>query len=236
MKEIIKNVTEELIQYSDPVTQEKNYRFFKESFDLYGVKSANIRAVSKKHYSIIKDFPKDRIFELCEKLFSSMIFEQTIIASDWAHKVKKFYSENDFYLFEKWLSNYVNNWATCDTFGNHAIGDFISMYPQYLENLKNDWTKSENRWMRRGAAISLVTQARRGEFLDDILKIADLLLLDEDDLVRKGYGWMLKEASKVHLHEIYNFVLERKKIMPRTSLRYAIEKMPEEMRRKAMEK
>ena len=74
------------------------------------------------------------------------------------------------------------------------------------------------------------------EFLTDIFEITDSLLLDGDDMVQKGYGWLLKEASRQHQVEVFDYVLRNKAVMPRTSLRYAIEKMPQEMRKKAMEK
>ncbi len=60
--------------------------------------------------------------------------------------------------------------------------------------------------------------------------------MDKDDMVQKGYGWMLKEASKKHQAEVFDYVMKRKAEMPRTALRYAIEKMPAEMRKKAMER
>ena len=63
-----------------------------------------------------------------------------------------------------------------------------------------------------------------------------MLIDDRDDLVQKGYGWMLKEASRMHQKEIFDYVLRNRKIMPRTALRYAIEKMPDELRREAMKK
>jgi 3-methyladenine DNA glycosylase AlkD len=109
------------------------------------------------------------------------------------------------------------------------------MYPKYLSDLKK-WAKSKNRWMRRASAVSLIIPARRGEFLKDIFEIADILLLDQDDLVQKGYGWMLKEASKLHQKEVFDYVIKNKTVMPRTALRYAIEKMPKELKVKAMVK
>ena len=90
--------------------------------------------------------------------------------------------------------------------------------------------------MRRASAVTLIIPARKGKFLNDILEIADILLTDKDDLVQKGYGWMLKAASEVNQQEIFNYVIKNKFIMPRTSLRYAIEKMPKELKAKAMEK
>jgi 3-methyladenine DNA glycosylase AlkD len=109
------------------------------------------------------------------------------------------------------------------------------MYPGFLSGLKI-FAKSENRWMRRAAAVTLIIPARKGKFLKDIFEIADILLLDKDDLVQKGYGWMLKAASQAHLQEVYHYVIKNKKVMPRTSLRYAIEKMPKEMKEVAMQK
>jgi 3-methyladenine DNA glycosylase AlkD len=107
------------------------------------------------------------------------------------------------------------------------------MYPEYIGRLK-EFTRSGKRWTRRAAAVSLIVPARKGLFLNDILEIAGKLLLDKDDMVQKGYGWMLKVASMAHREEIFGFVMEHKQIMPRTALRYAIEKMPAELKALAM--
>mgnify|MGYP003623894164 CR=1 FL=1 len=147
----------------------------------------------------------------------------------------KRYQANDFEVFAQWLSNYVSNWATCDTLCNHAVGTFVEMYPDYVLELKK-WAKSANRWVKRGAAVTLIIPARKGLFLNDIFEIADTLLLDTDDLVQKGYGWMLKAASEAHQKEVFDYVMSKKDVMPRTSLRYAIEKMPAELKAQAMEK
>jgi 3-methyladenine DNA glycosylase AlkD len=109
------------------------------------------------------------------------------------------------------------------------------MYPGYLSNLKV-FAKSENRWMRRASAVSLIVPARKGKFLKDILEIADILLLDEDDLVQKAYGWLLKVTSKLNEQAVYNYVMKNKAIMPRTALRYSIEKMPKDLKAMAMDK
>jgi 3-methyladenine DNA glycosylase AlkD len=73
-------------------------------------------------------------------------------------------------------------------------------------------------------------------FLADILEIATLLLTDADDMVQKGYGWMLKVASQKHEQQVFDFVYANKAIMPRTALRYAIEKMAPDLKFKAMSK
>jgi len=90
--------------------------------------------------------------------------------------------------------------------------------------------------MRRAAAVTLIIPARKGKFLGAIVDIADRLLLDQDDLVQKGYGWMLKAASEAYQQEIFDYVMQNKAVMPRTALRYAIEKMPATLRSRAMER
>jgi 3-methyladenine DNA glycosylase AlkD len=80
----------------------------------------------------------------------------------------------------------------------------------------------------------LIIPARKGKFLKEILEIASLLIKDKDGLVQKGYGWMLKVASQSHQQEIFDFVMKNKSSMPRTALRYAIEKMPTDLKELAM--
>jgi len=129
----------------------------------------------------------------------------------------------------------MNNWAKCDGFCNHTIGSFLVKYPAFIEELK-EWTQSKNRWLRRAAAVSLIVPAKKGYFLKDVFEIADQLLLDEDDLVQKGYGWLLKVTSHLHQKRIFDYVMKNKENMPRTALRYAIEKMPQSLRREAMKR
>ena len=209
--------------------------YFKEDVKFYGVKNGEVHKIAKLSFKEIKEKTKIEIFQLCEELWESGYMEESLIACTWSFSIKKFYEPGDFIVFEKWVKKYVNNWASCDTLCNHNIGTMIEMYPEFVSKLKK-WTKSKNRWMRRASAVSLVVPGSRGYFLKDIFEIADLLLLDKDDLVQKGYGWMLKSASRYHQKEVFNYVMKNKKTMPRTALRYAIEKMPEELKRKAMAK
>jgi len=90
--------------------------------------------------------------------------------------------------------------------------------------------------VRRAAAVSLIVPAKRGEFLPLVLQIADALLDSDDDMVQKGYGWLLKGAAATHEDEVFDFVMQNKAAIPRTALRYAIEKMPENRRQAALAK
>ena len=235
MDAIIIRVRKELEKNADKRTQETSQNFFKERIKSYGVKTAIVSKISKEHFRTLMNNTKHEIFHLCEELWKSGYLEESFIACNWTYYLHKDYEPGNFNIFEKWINTYVNNWASCDTLCNHSLGAFIELYPEYLSRLKI-FAKSDNRWMRRASAVTLIIPARKGKFLKEILEIADTLLLDKDDLVQKGYGWMLKAASESHLQEIFDYVFRNKTTMPRTALRYAIEKMPKELKTIAMEK
>jgi 3-methyladenine DNA glycosylase AlkD len=235
MESIISDIRKQLKKCSDEKTRATSQRFFKEKIKCFGVKTADVKRISKENYTLINNRSKTDIFELCERLWQSGYIEESFIACKWSYFIRKEYEPRDFEVFERWINAYVNNWASCDTLCNHTVGEFVELFPEYLSRLKQ-FTHSDNRWMRRASAVSLIIPARKGKFLNDILEIADKLLVDEDDLVQKGYGWMLKVASQSHQQEVFDYVMKQKGIMPRTALRYAIEKMPKEMKRVAMEK
>jgi 3-methyladenine DNA glycosylase AlkD len=232
---ILSAIRQELKQQTDAKTKEISQSFFKEKITAYGVKTAIVTKIATKYFQEIRPLGKKDIFALCEELLKSDYTEEAFIAFEWAYWLRDEYEPSDFIVFERWLNKYVNNWAKCDSLCNHAIGSFVEKYPRYLKNLKN-WTRSRNRWLRRASAVTLIIPAKQGKFLKDIFEIADSLLQDKDDLVQKGYGWMLKEASRMHQKEVYDYVLRNNRVMPRTALRYAIEKMPEDLRHLAMGK
>ena len=234
-KDILSAIRQELNEQADAKTKESFQSFFKEKVAAYGVKTAIVTKIAKKYFREVKPLGKRDVFALCEELLKSDYIEEAFISSEWAYWLRDEYEPGDFTVFERWLSQYVNNWAKCDSLCNHAIGSFVEKYPQYIENLK-EWTRSQNRWLRRASAVTLIVPAKQGKFLNDIFEIADRLLQDKDDLVQKGYGWMLKEASRTHHKEVLDYVLRNKKVMPRTALRYAVEKMPADLRRLAMGK
>jgi 3-methyladenine DNA glycosylase AlkD len=227
------SIRAELVKHSDPETAAAGQHFFKEKVALYGVKTPVVAKISKSYFKSLKGRDKQEIFALCEQLFQSGYNEEAWIACEWAYSQRNLYQPYDFYTFERWMKVYIDNWAKCDTLCNHTIGEFIEQHPHFIEKLK-DWTKLQNRWLRRGASVSLIVPARRGKFLPDIFEIADRLLLDDEDLVLKGYGWMLKAASQAHPLEVFEYVMRKKKQMPRTALRYAIEKMQPDLKTEAI--
>jgi 3-methyladenine DNA glycosylase AlkD len=233
--DIINTVRNELKLNSSAAVRLSAKKFFKEEAKHYGVKSAVVGEIAAKSFRDVESFGKKEIFSLCEELFMSDYSEEAYVASDWAYRLRKDFKPEDFKIFERWINSYINNWAKCDTFCNHTVGAFVELYPKYLKDL-TIWAKSENRWVRRASAVTLILPARHGKFLKDVFEIADLLLTDQDDMVQKGYGWMLKAASEAHQREVFQYVMKNKKAMPRTALRYAIEKMPQALRKSAMVK
>lgn len=235
MNEIINRIRQILIENADEKTRKQSEYFFKEEITVYGVKSATVQKIARDIFAEIKDLPKVEIFAMCEKLWQSGHMEESFVACVWSERLSKKFEPADFEIFERWIKNYVSNWASCDTLCNHTVGDFVMMYPKFISKLK-EFAHSENRWVKRAAAVSLIIPARKGLFLNDIFEIADTLLMDSDDLVQKGYGWMLKAASQAHQQEVFEYVMSKKAVMPRTALRYAIEKMPEDMKKQAIQK
>lgn len=237
MQEILTEIRTLLNEKSDKQTLETSKRFFKEGEEalVYGVKAKDVRNIAKQFKAQIQKRTKHEIFEICEQLWKSQYFEEAIIACCFTESIYKKYEPADFKIFEKWVKSYVNNWADCDTLCNHTIGTFIMMYPEYIDELKK-WAKSTKKFVRRAAAVTLIIPARKALFLKDIFEIADILLLDKDDIVQKGYGWMLKVTSEVQQKEVFDYVMSKKSLMPRTALRYAIEKMPAVLKAEAMKK
>ncbi|MCJ7634154.1 DNA alkylation repair protein [Candidatus Bathyarchaeota archaeon] len=233
--DILFDIRRDLELSADEETKNSYQRFFREDVKFYGVKTPIVEKIAKRFFNEIKEKNKKEIFSLCEKLLVSNYCEEAFIAFEWAYSLRKSYDENDFPMFEGWVKKYVNNWAKCDTLCNHTLGSYIEQFPRYIESLKA-WTKSDNRWLRRASAVTLILPARKGNFLNDVFEICDRLLKDDDDLVQKGYGWLLKEASRIHQKQVFEYIMKNKKDMPRTALRYAIEKLPKDLRDMAMKR
>ena len=200
-----------------------------------GVRTPVVRQISAKYFKEVRSLGIDGVIELCERLLKTTLSEHRTIAFDWSFRCRKQYRPKHFAVLERWLEIYVDGWGSCDDLCTHALGDFVLQYPEFIPRVKQ-WSRSDNRWLRRASAVTFIYGVRRGKNLEHVFQVADALLIDPDDTVQKGYGWMLKVASKTYQDEVVEYVMHNKAAMPRTALRYAIEKMPEELRRQAMRK
>jgi 3-methyladenine DNA glycosylase AlkD len=233
---ILEKVSFDLNKLSKNPKNIKDYsRFHKDGKTHIEIATPLVRNVSLKNFKEIKNLEKKQIFSLCERLLRIKGSGYQDIAFDWAFRLKKKFQKEDFKIFESWLKKYVNTWGGCDDLCTHALGEFIYQFPEFLPQTTG-WTKSKNKWFRRASAVILIYPLRKGKYLKEAFGVAKILLNDNDDLVQKGYGWMLKEASKLYRNEIFNFVFKNKNLMPRTALRYAVEKLPEKFKKQAMAK
>jgi 3-methyladenine DNA glycosylase AlkD len=136
---------------------------------------------------------------------------------------------------ESWLADdRCANWALTDALCGEVLGPLIRQFPALTAKLKT-WTGRRNLWLRRAAAVGMIHSARRGEQLDDAYAIAESLFKYPEDLIHKATGWMLREAGKPDPARLESFLLEHGPRIPRTTLRYAIERFPPEKRKRLLE-
>ena len=239
MKQLLEKIRRSLTELADDATLESSKRFFKDNdyqtIRFLGVKSASVRKIAKEQFAAVKNLSKEEVFSLCECLWQSPYLEEKSIACNWTYRFRHDFKPKDFGVFESWIERHIENWASCDVFCTGTVGTFLEMFPKHVAKLKQ-WAKSSNPWMRRAAAVSLIAPARKNLFHKEIFEIATILLHDDKDLVQKGYGWMLKSASVSDQAAVFRFVMDHKATMPRTALRYAIEKMPPHLKKEAMAK
>jgi len=226
----------ELKKYKDRKYRINAQRFFKEKLEQpWMLKGPIFYQIADQGWQWLKDRPKKEVFEVCEELLGSDLEARKGLAFDFAFRCRKEFKPSDFARFERWGKKHFSNWGNVDSLCCRALGHLIFMYPELIPKTKK-WAKSKNMWMRRAAAVCLIVSLRKKQALKDAFEVADTLMMDEEDLVQKGYGWMLKEATHEFRDEVYRYVLKHRAVMPRTALRYAVEKLPSDMRKEAMKK
>ena len=189
-----------------------------------GGRSAQVQKIAAAVYRKIKQWPAQRRNRFCRELWKSGTDEEGALAIYLYRHFRKQCACCEFHLFEKWIDRCVHNWGHCDGVSHYLISASIENDPA-LAPLLLPWTASPNRWKRRAAAVSLVHEARAGRNTGLILQVAERLLPDEDDLVCKAVGWLLKEAYARQPRQVARFLRARKQSAPRLVLRIAAEKM-----------
>jgi 3-methyladenine DNA glycosylase AlkD len=195
-------------------------RFFKEPIHCYGVKAPVIRGIAREAYREVKAWPPAERNRFATALFRSGNSEEGAVAVYVYQRFARQCAACEFKLFERWIDRYVTNWAHCDGVACWLLAASIANDATLIAELP-PWTASANRWKRRAAAVALAPSARRGMHTAAILDIADRLHRDEDDLVRKGVGWLLKETYPKKPAEVVRFLRARRRDTSRLVLRYA---------------
>jgi len=216
----------ELMNVCNDNTRDVQSKFFKEQVKFLGCTLPQCNKIAGKWAKRLRDedWSYDDILTLAEELLKAGSWEEGAIALDLVARRRGDFREADFETFERWLSEYVNNWAHTDSIAPHIFGELVERYPNLAEKIF-EWTKSPNRWMRRASVVTYVLHARRGRFHDAVFRTADALLSDEDDMVRKGVGWMLKCASQADEKGVVEYLMRNRTRTSRLVLRYATEKV-----------
>ena len=160
MNNILEQLRLDLQANIDLQTQKSFQRFFKGEVKYYGVKVPTVGKIAKKYWKQVQALDKQAIFNLCEELLKSDYTEEAFVVSFWLPNYIDNLLPSDLATFKGWIERYINNWAKCDGFCNHTIGDLIQKYPETLGEVKS-WAKSQNRWLKRAAAVSFIVPRKK---------------------------------------------------------------------------
>jgi 3-methyladenine DNA glycosylase AlkD len=223
----MKEITDELAKLADPQKAKILSGFFKTGKGQYGegdifigVKVPESRAVAIKFrdasLAVVKQLLESRVHE--HRLTGFLILVEKFKSGD-KRAIYTFYMKN---------SKMANNWDLVDLTADKIVGEFL------LDKDKSvlyRFVRSGNVWERRISIVSTYAFIKKGKF-GDTLKIAEILLHDKHDLIHKAVGWMLREIGKRGgLEQEEEFLKKHRKKMPRTMLRYAIERFDEKKKK-----
>lgn len=229
MDKILKDLEIEIRQLADPEKALQLQAFFKtgkgqygEGDRFYGITVPILRKLVKVYGHLS--------FDSLEKLIQSPIHEERLlsllICVDQYKKAKSLSMKKAVYDFYVAHLDFVNNWDLVDLSSHHVVGDYL-----YDKNRRvlYGWAKNKNLWDRRIAIVSTYYFIKRKDY-QTTLDLAEILLPDKEDLIHKAAGWMLREVGKMDLKVEEGFLKSFCSRMPRTMLRYAIERFPENKR------
>ena len=217
---------------ADPVRARGAERYFKDTVKCFGVASPEVRDLDAELFKLVRaDWTVDDAVALCDILFADRELEAKAIGGLMLARYKKDYAPSLFAKIEGWLAaDLLDNWASVDVFCTDAMAAFLRKHPAFVERIKA-WAFHPNRWVKRASLVSFIKLARKGECLDAIYAISASAFPVDDDLIHKANGWLLREAGKADIGRLERFLRKRGPDMPRTTLRYAIERFPEAKRK-----
>jgi 3-methyladenine DNA glycosylase AlkD len=150
-------------------------------------------------------------------------------------RYRKSFAPRHLATWKRWLAaNHCANWATTDAISGLLIGPLLADHPELLPQLRS-WSRHPNLWVRRASVVGLLPPFRRGLALDLGYENAARLHRDPEDLIQKAVGWMLREAGKVDEARLERYLRANGPRIPRTTLRYAIERFSAARRRELLE-
>ncbi len=209
--------------------------FFKEVVKSRGWYTAELRKFAVRfRRSIARERGMGFLVQVADQLFSGRILEEKVMAVFLLEKQTKNFGENEFQLFASWLER-VTSWADHDALAHYLLAPMVAADPARCREVFR-WAKSPNPWRRRAACVALIRGARERRFFEQIVWLSNQLLHneDEDDMVLKGLGWLLRETAKADPKRTVPYLRKIRKKAPRLVLRTACETLPAPARKKVL--
>ena len=207
--------------------------FFKEEIKSHGWYTAALRkAAVEARRSIARERGMDFVVQVADELFSGRNLEEKVFAVFLLEKQTKDFGDDEFQLFASWLDR-VSSWADHDALVHEVLAPMVAAEPARSREVFL-WAKSPNRWRRRAACVALIRGTRERRFFPQIVRLSNQLLNDEDDMVQKGLGWLLREAVKADPKRTVPYLMKIRKKAPRLILRTACETLPIAARKKVL--
>jgi 3-methyladenine DNA glycosylase AlkD len=217
---------------STPHSEEVQH-FFKEEIKSRGWYTAELRTFAVRfRRSIVRERGMDFLVQVADQLFSGQILEEKVMAVFLLEKQTKKFGDREFQLFASWLDR-VSTWADHDALAHYLLAPMVAADPARCREVFL-WTESPNRWRRRAACVALIRGARERRFFEQIVELSDQLLDDEDDMVQKGLGWLLRETAKADPERTVPHLMKIREKAPRLVLRTACETLAAPARKKVL--
>jgi 3-methyladenine DNA glycosylase AlkD len=212
---------------------EEVQRFFKDEVQSRGWRTAELRKVAVRfRRQIAKERGKDFVLAVADKLFDGRILEEKLFAVFLLEGQTGNFGEREFRLFESWLDR-IGSWADHDGLVHYLIAPMIAADPNRSRNVFR-WAKSTDRWRRRAACVSLIRAARSRTMFAEIKRLSNFLMDEEDDMVQKGLGWLLRESAKADARTTVPYLMSIRAKAPRLVLRTACETLSADTRNKIL--
>lgn len=207
--------------------------FFKNEVQSRGWYTAELRKVAVRfRRSMANERGMGFVVEVADKLFSGQVLEEKAFAVFLLEGQTASFGRREFRLFASWLDR-VTNWADHDGLAHYLLSPMVCADSKYCPEVFR-WTKSRNRWRRRAACVALIRGAREKKLFLEIVRTSEALLADEDDMVQKGLGWLLREAAKYDARKTVPYLMKIRARAPRLVLRTACETLSPEIRKKVL--
>jgi len=207
--------------------------FFKDEIKSHGWYTADLRRASRSfRREILQNNDFAFLVKLADELFSGSVLEEKIVAVFLLENLTANCGPSDFRLFASWLDR-ISSWADHDALVHDLIAPMVVAEPARTKQIFQ-WSKSRSRWRRRAACVALIRGTRKKMFFPEIQELSDSLLTDEDDMVQKGLGWLLRETAKYDPKRTIPYLTKIKARAPRLVLRTACETLPPETKKRIL--